>query len=72
MKRLHATREFRINYACEDFHQQGMAAKLFKHDSNPYAQMYFADSGLKDVNGNGYIMGKLSLCEVQLLTHQPL
>ena len=58
LRRLKETAEWRRDYRCVDFHQPGMARRLFMHASNPGAAMYFADCGLRDRSGDPVLVGR--------------
>mmetsp|Transcript_43236 Transcript_43236/g.71912 ORF Transcript_43236/g.71912 Transcript_43236/m.71912 type:complete len:399 (+) Transcript_43236:303-1499(+) len=59
--RVRETLGFRRKYAVMDFHQFGMARRLFMHGTNPGASMYFADYGLRDRSGEPVLVGRISL-----------
>eukprot|EP00931_Biecheleriopsis_adriatica_P103355 TRINITY_DN78201_c0_g1_i1.p1 TRINITY_DN78201_c0_g1~~TRINITY_DN78201_c0_g1_i1.p1 ORF type:complete len:487 (+),score=112.35 TRINITY_DN78201_c0_g1_i1:84-1544(+) len=59
--RLRETAVFRRDYCCIDFHRRGMARRLFMHGTNAGASVYFADYGLRDLDGEPVLVGRISL-----------
>ena len=57
--RLEATAKWRKEWNVLDYYRAGVAAELFSEDSNPGAEMYFADSLLMDKEGRPYAAGRL-------------
>lgn len=57
--RLEATAKWRKEWNVLDYYRAGAAAELFSEDSNPGAEMYFADSLLMDKEGRPYAAGRL-------------
>lgn len=59
--RLEETARFRRDYRCVDMHRRGMARRILMHASNPGASCYFGDCGIRDLDGEPVLLGRVSL-----------
>lgn len=59
LSRMRATAEWRRDWNVLEYYEPGMARRLFSEQTNPGAEMYFADSLQTDRLGRPYVAGRL-------------